>query len=89
MEIKLVKIDEEERSKGGGFMKGVEKRWELEFPEQASVSMLDLRNNASPFQKESEVRNLILVRYRNERDRKKDKVYQDPSNHQIAFEHKY
>ena len=51
--------------------------------------MHDLRNNASPFQKKSEVRNLILVRYRNERDQKKDKVYQDPSNHQIAFEHKY
>ena len=51
--------------------------------------MHDLRNNASPFQKKSEVRNLILVRYRNERERKKDKVYQDPSNHQIAFKHKY
>ena len=39
MEIKLVKIDDKGRSKGGGFMKGVEKGWELEFPEQVLVCM--------------------------------------------------
>ena len=32
-------------------------------------------------------RNLILVRNRNEIDLQKDRVYEDTSNHQIAFEH--
>ena len=45
MKIKLVEIDDE-RSKGRGFMKRVKERWDLEFPEQASVSMRNLINNA-------------------------------------------
>ena len=45
MKIKLVKIDDE-RSKGRGFMKRVKERWDLEFPEQTSVSMSNLINNA-------------------------------------------
>ena len=49
--------------------------------------MLNLRNNASHFQKEPEIKNLILVRNRNKIDRQKDRVYEDPSNHQITFEH--
>ena len=32
-------------------------------------------------------RNLILVRNRGEVDLQKDRVYEDPSNHQITFEH--
>ena len=59
MKIKLVKIDDEERSKGRGFMKRVNERWNFEFPEKASVSVHNLRNNASRFQKEPERRNLI------------------------------
>ena len=55
--------------------------------EQASVSMYNLRNNASRFQKEPEIRNLILVRNRNEIYRQEDRVYEDPSNHQITFEY--
>ena len=46
-------------------MKRVKERWDLEFPEQANLSMHNLRNNASRFQKEPEIRNLILVRNRN------------------------
>ena len=88
MMIKLVKIDDEERSKGRRFMKRVKERWDLEFPEQASVSIYNLRNNAFCFQKEPEIRNLILVRNRNEIDRQKDRMYEDPSNHQVSFEHK-
>ena len=87
MKIKLVKIDDEERSKGRGFMKRVQERWDLKFLEQASFNMHNLRNNASRFQKELEIRNLILVRNRNEIDRQKDRVYEDPSSHQVAFEH--
>ena len=68
MKIKLVKIYDEERIKGRVFMKRVKERWDLEFPERASFSMLNLRNNASHFQKELEIRNLILARNRNEID---------------------
>ena len=87
MKIKLVKIDDEEGSRGKGFIKRVKERWDLEFLEQASVSMHNLRNNASRFQKEQKTRNLILVRNRNEISRQKGRVYEDPSNHQVAFEH--
>ena len=87
MKIKLVKIDDEKRSKGRGFIKRVKERWDLEFLEQASISMHIVRNNASRFQKEPERRNLILVRNRKEIDQHKDRAYEDSSNHQIAFEH--
>ena len=63
--IKLVKIDDEEQSKGRGFMKRVKERWDLQFPKQSSVSIHKLINNASRFQKEPRIRNLILVRNRN------------------------
>ena len=85
MKIKLVKIDDEERSKGRG--KRVKERWDLEFPKQVSVSMYNLRINASRFQKEPEKRNLISVRNRNEIDRQKNMVYEDPINYQTAFQH--
>ena len=65
MKIKLVKIDDEEQNKGRGFMKRVKERRDLEFHEQASVSMHNFTNNASYFQKELGIRNLILVRNRN------------------------
>ena len=83
MKIKLVKIDDEERSKGRG--KRVKERWDLEFPKQVGVSMYNLRINASRFQKEPEKRNLISVRNRNEIDRQKNMVYEDPINYQTAF----
>ena len=84
-----MKIDDEERIKGRGFMKRIKKRWDSEFPEQASFSMHNLRNNVYRFQKEPEIRNLILVRNKNEIDRQKDRMYEDPSNHQVVFEHEY
>ena len=34
-----------------------------------------------------EIRNLILVRNRNEIDRQEDRLYEDPSNYQITFEY--
>ena len=34
-----------------------------------------------------EIRHLILVRNRNQIDQRKDRVHEDPSNHQITFEH--
>ena len=87
MRTKLVKIDDEERCKGRALMRRVKERWDLEFPEQASVSMHNLRNNASHFQKELETRNSILVRNRNKIDQKEGRVYEDPSNHQITSQY--
>ena len=84
MKIKLVKIDDEDRSKGKGFMKNVKERWDVEFPEQAIVSM---HNLASRTGSEPKIDNLILVRNRNEIDRQEDRLYEDPSNHQITFEY--
>ena len=46
-------------------MKRVKERWDLQFPKQSSVSIHKLINNASRFQKEPRIRNLILVRNRN------------------------
>ena len=68
MKIKLVKIDDEEQSKGRGFIKRVKERWDSEFPEEASFSMHNLRNNAPCFHKEADIMNLILVRNKNEID---------------------
>ena len=49
-------------------MKRVKERWGLQFPNQSSVSIHNLINNASRFQKEPRIRNLILVRNRNKLD---------------------
>ena len=49
--------------------------------------MRNLRNNASHFRKEPQIRYLILVRNRNEINRQKDRVYEDSSKHQITFQH--
>ena len=68
MKIKLLKIDNEEWSKGRGFMKRVKVRRDLEFPQQTRICIYNLTNNASPFQKQPEIRNLILMRNRNETD---------------------
>ena len=49
-------------------MKRVKARWDLEFPEQTHIRIYNLTNNASPFQKQPEIRNLILMRNRNKID---------------------
>ena len=80
MKITLVKNDEEERSKGRIFMKRVEERWDLEFLEQASVSIDNLRSNASHFEKGPN-KELILVGNRIGIDWQQGKMHEDPSNH--------
>ena len=39
-------------------MRRFKERWDLEFPKKASVSVHNLRHNASRFQKESFIKNL-------------------------------
>ena len=62
MKIKLIMIDEEERVKGGGFIKRVKERWEVEYLVYSEASWQELRDNAARFKKEKEIRKLMLVR---------------------------
>ena len=66
MKISLVTIDDEERRKGGGFMKRVKERLDGKYPEYRQTSWQKLRDNAARFKKETEIMNLILVRQREE-----------------------
>ena len=64
MKIVLLKIEEEERAKGRGFMKRVKMRWDLRYPEYQSASWQKLRDNAARFRKDPQIKDLILVRQR-------------------------
>ena len=66
VKINLVVMDNEERSKGRGFMKRVKERWDQSYPEYSSASWQKLRDNSARFKKEPDVMNLILVRQREE-----------------------
>ena len=71
MKIRLIQIDEEERNKGRGFMKRVKERCDAE-SECGTISMQNLRDNAARFKKKTEIKNLILVRKRQEIDRQEN-----------------
>ena len=71
MKIRLIHIDKEERKKGRGFMKRVKERWNA-LSECGTTSMQKLRDNAAHFKKEPEIKNLILVRKRQEIDRQEN-----------------
>ena len=62
MKIDIVTLDNEERSKGRGFMKRVKNRWDQKYPEYQTASWQKLRDNAARFKKEPEIMNLLLVR---------------------------
>ena len=64
MKITLLQIDEEERAKGRGFMKRVKEKWDMKYPEHQSASCQKLRDNATRFKKDPELKNLVLVRQR-------------------------
>ena len=66
MKIVLVMLDKDERAKGRRFMKRVKDRWDMKYPERESASWQKLRDNVARFQKDSEIKNLILVRRRGE-----------------------
>ena len=61
MKIDVVTLDKEERSKGMGFMKRVEEKWDQKYPEYHQASWQKLRDDAVRFKKEPELINLILV----------------------------
>jgi len=64
MKIDLVKMDQEERSKGRDFMKRVKERWDRKYPECQQASWQKLRDNAARFKMEHEIMGLILFRQR-------------------------
>ena len=66
MKVKLVMIGEEERAKGRGSMKRVNKCWDMEYPEYQDAIWQKMRDNAARSKKEKEVTNLILVCHREE-----------------------
>ena len=59
-------LDKDKRVKGRGFMKRVKDRWDMKYPEHESASCQKLKSNAARFKKDSETKNLILVRRKEE-----------------------
>ena len=51
----LIQADDEERSKGKGFMQRLKMRWNKRFPEKSNISKQNLRDNAVRFKKEFNV----------------------------------
>ena len=64
MKVNLLLTDEEERKNRKGFMKTIKNRWDAMYTTLKSASKQTLRDNASRFEKEKEITNLMLVRKR-------------------------
>ena len=77
MKINLLRIEEQERSKGRGFIKRMKEAWDSIY-EDKPMSALCLRDNAARFRKDRAVANLIEVRDR--RELEPDQVEQTGSN---------
>ena len=45
----LIRIEDEERQKGSGFMQRLKVRWDQQYPERTNVSKQHLRDNAARF----------------------------------------
>ena len=67
-------LDQEEHAKGRGFMKQVKDRWDVKCPEYQSTSWQKLRDNAARFKKDPELKDLILVRQREQIQRAKTEM---------------
>ena len=77
MKINLLRIEEQERSRGRGFMKRMKEAWDAIY-EEKPMSAQCLRDNAARFRKDEAVTNLIEVR--DERDLEPDKAEQTENN---------
>lgn len=60
----LVQINEQEKSRGRGFMQRVKDIWDSEFPDLTFLSKQSLRDNAARFQKDPEIMHAVLVKRR-------------------------
>ena len=67
-------LDQGEHAKGRGFMKRVKDRWDVKYPEYQSTSWQKLRDNAARFKKDPELKDLILVRQREQIQRAKTEM---------------
>ena len=66
MKIVPVMLDEDDHVEGRGFMKRVKDRWDMKYPERKSAIWQKLKDNAARFKKDPEIKNLTLVRRREE-----------------------
>ena len=64
IKVNLLKIEEQERNRGRGFMKRMKEAWD-DIYENSTMSARTLRNNAARFRKDNSLLNLITVRDRN------------------------
>ena len=71
MKIVLVTLDQEERAKGRGFMTRVGDRWDAKYPEYQSASWQKLRDNTARFKKDPQLKDIMLVRQREQIERGK------------------
>ena len=58
MKLKVIKMDEEERKRGWGFMTRVKHRWECEYPQHKEITAQCLRDNARRFRKDETIMKL-------------------------------
>ena len=65
IKVNLLKIEEQERNRGCGFMKRMKEAWD-DIYENSTMSARTLRNNAARFRKDNSSLNLITVRDRND-----------------------
>ena len=79
MKINLLRIEEQERSRGRGFMKRMKKTWDAIY-EEKPISAQCLRDNAARYRKDKVVTNLIEVR--DERDLEPDQAEQTENNNE-------
>ena len=85
MKINLLRIEEQERSRGRGFMKRMNEAWDAIYEEKPMRAQC-LRDNAARFHRDKAVTNLIEVRY--ERDLEPDQAEQtENSNESSQNEH--
>ena len=56
----LIQTDDEERSKGKGFIQRLKLRWDQGFPEKSNISKQSLRDNAARFNKEFNVNSNVI-----------------------------
>ena len=56
----LIQADDEERSKGKGFMQRLKMRWDKRFPNKSNISKQSLRDNAARFKKEFNVNSNLI-----------------------------
>ena len=79
MKINLLRIEEQERSRGRRFMKKMKEAWDP-ICEEKPMSAQCLRDNAARFRKNEAVTNLIEVR--DERDLERDQAEKTENNNE-------